>query len=64
MCLWKSIHYAYSLNIMFILDIPLFLFYRCFSRSAVNTYEGTHDVHALILGRAITGMQVFAPHVN
>merc|ERR1712100_868755 len=24
---------------------------------AVNTYEGTHDVHALILGRAITGLQ-------
>ena len=22
----------------------------------VNTYEGTHDVHALILGRAITGL--------
>ena len=27
---------------------------------AVNTYEGTHDVHALILGRAITGLQSFA----
>ena len=26
---------------------------------AVNTYEGTQDVHALILGRAITGMQAF-----
>ncbi len=26
----------------------------------VNTYEGTHDVHALILGRAITGHQAFA----
>ena len=25
----------------------------------VNTYEGTHDVHALILGRAITGVQAF-----
>ncbi len=25
----------------------------------VNTYEGTHDVHALILGRAITGMPAF-----
>ena len=24
-----------------------------------NTYEGTHDVHALILGRAITGLQAF-----
>jgi glutaryl-CoA dehydrogenase len=28
---------------------------------AVNTYEGTHDVHALILGRAQTGIQAFAP---
>lgn len=26
---------------------------------AVNTYEGTHDVHALILGKAITGIQAF-----
>jgi glutaryl-CoA dehydrogenase len=25
----------------------------------VNTYEGTHDIHALILGRAITGMAAF-----
>ncbi|KAK3852917.1 hypothetical protein Pcinc_040516 [Petrolisthes cinctipes] len=28
---------------------------------AVNTYEGTHDIHALILGRAITGLQAFSP---
>lgn len=27
---------------------------------AVNTYEGTHDIHALILGRAITGLQAFS----
>jgi len=26
---------------------------------AVNTYEGTHDIHGLILGRAITGIQAF-----
>ena len=26
---------------------------------AVNTYEGTHDVHALILGRAMTGLNAF-----
>jgi glutaryl-CoA dehydrogenase len=25
----------------------------------VNTYEGTHDIHALILGRAITGISAF-----
>ena len=27
---------------------------------AVNTYEGTHDVHGLILGRAQTGLQAFS----
>ena len=36
---------------------------RAFGESAtlasVNTYEGTHDVHALILGRAQTGLQAF-----
>ena len=25
----------------------------------VNTYEGTHDIHALILGRAQTNLQAF-----
>lgn len=29
---------------------------------AVNTYEGTHDIHALILGRAITDIPAFVPH--
>jgi glutaryl-CoA dehydrogenase len=28
---------------------------------AVNTYEGTHDIHALILGRAITDLPAFVP---
>lgn len=27
---------------------------------SVNTYEGTHDIHALILGRAITGLEAFS----
>lgn len=27
---------------------------------AVNTYEGTHDIHALIMGRAITGIPAFS----
>jgi len=27
---------------------------------AVNTYEGTHDIHALIIGRAMTGIAAFA----
>jgi len=31
---------------------------------AVNTYEGTHDVHALILGRAITGIPAFVPKAS
>jgi glutaryl-CoA dehydrogenase len=26
----------------------------------VNTYEGTHDIHALVLGRAQTGLQAFS----
>ena len=28
---------------------------------AVNTYEGTSDIHALILGKAITGIPAFSP---
>ncbi|HEV8119890.1 MAG TPA: acyl-CoA dehydrogenase family protein [Candidatus Polarisedimenticolia bacterium] len=28
---------------------------------AVYTYEGTHDIHTLILGQALTGLQAFAP---
>jgi glutaryl-CoA dehydrogenase len=31
---------------------------------AVNTYEGTHDVHALILGRAQTGLNAFGAQTN
>src|SRR3546814_4953611 len=30
----------------------------------VNTYEGTHDVHALILGRAQTGLQRSEEHTS
>lgn len=30
---------------------------------AVNTYEGTHDIHGLILGRAITGIPAFVPRM-
>jgi glutaryl-CoA dehydrogenase len=26
---------------------------------AVNTYEGTHDIHALIIGRGVTGISSF-----
>jgi glutaryl-CoA dehydrogenase len=34
---------------------------HCMNLEAVNTYEGTHDIHALILGRAITGISAFVP---
>ena len=34
---------------------------HCMNLEAVNTYEGTHDVHALVLGRGITGIAAFAP---
>lgn len=30
----------------------------------VNTYEGTHDIHGLIIGRAITGLQAFSTDAN
>ena len=33
---------------------------RLVNLEVVNTYEGTHDVHALILGRAITGIAAFS----
>ena len=31
---------------------------------SVNTYEGTYDIHGLILGRALTGIQAFTPLGN
>ncbi|HEY5550749.1 MAG TPA: acyl-CoA dehydrogenase [Opitutaceae bacterium] len=31
---------------------------------SVNTYEGTHDIHALVLGRAQTGIPAFGPSVS
>lgn len=31
---------------------------------SVNTYEGTYDIHGLILGREITGIQSFQPRGN
>jgi glutaryl-CoA dehydrogenase len=34
--------------------------YHVMNLEAVNTYEGTHDIHALILGRAQTGLQAFS----
>ena len=32
---------------------------RCMNLEALNKYEGTHDIHALIIGRAITNLQAF-----
>ncbi|MDZ7692632.1 MAG: acyl-CoA dehydrogenase family protein [Balneolaceae bacterium] len=31
---------------------------------SVNTYEGTYDIHGLILGRELTGIQAFKPRGN
>ena len=31
---------------------------------AVNTYKGTHNIHALSLGREITGIPAFVPHAS
>ncbi len=31
---------------------------------SVNTYEGTYDIHGLILGREVTGLQAFVPRGN
>jgi glutaryl-CoA dehydrogenase len=36
------------------------VFRHVMNLEAVNTYEGTHDIHALILGRAQTGIQAFS----
>jgi len=33
---------------------------HCMNLESVNTYEGTHDIHALILGRAMTGIPAFS----
>ena len=35
------------------------IFRHAMNLETVNTYEGTHDIHALILGRAMTGLQAF-----
>ena len=32
---------------------------HCMNLESVNTYEGTHDIHALILGRSQTGIPAF-----
>ena len=41
-------------------SVPVNLMRHAQNLETVNTYEGTHDVHALILGRAQTGIQAFA----
>jgi len=37
------------------------IFRHLVNLETVNTYEGTHDIHALILGNAITGIPAYAP---
>jgi len=41
------------------IELILILPSHVMNLESVNTYEGTHDIHALILGRAITGLQAF-----
>ena len=49
----KNVHRVYKYSLLS-LHFP-------FHFQAVNTYEGTHDIHALIVGRGITGLQAFQP---
>jgi alkylation response protein AidB-like acyl-CoA dehydrogenase len=42
------------------ISIEYYMMRHAHNLETVNTYEGTHDVHALILGRAITGIQAFS----
>ena len=48
-----------SFNTLSPVILALYLLF-CVS-NLVNTYEGTHDIHSLILGRSITGLQAFVP---
>ena len=41
------------------IDISYGVMRHLINLETVNTYEGTHDIHALILGRAQTGLQAF-----
>lgn len=36
------------------------IFRHLVNLETVNTYEGTHDIHALIIGNAITGIPAYA----
>jgi glutaryl-CoA dehydrogenase len=40
------------------------IFRHCSNLHVANTYEGTHDIHALILGKQLTGLQAFKPEPN
>lgn len=41
------------------IDLGFHVIRHLLNLETVNTYEGTHDIHALILGRAQTGLQAF-----
>ena len=45
---------------MMAMTMTMTTFRHVMNLEAVNTYEGTHDIHALILGRGITGIPAFA----
>lgn len=46
------------------MSVGVVLVYFCRSNCDLFTDEGTHDIHALILGKAITGLQAFKPEPN
>jgi hypothetical protein len=50
----RDMHGGYGIQIEYHMMRPVSIL------ETVDTYEGTHDVHALILGRAITGIQAFS----
>lgn len=41
-------------------NLFFFVILTCYDFKLIFAFIGTHDIHALILGRAITGIQAFA----
>lgn len=41
-------------------ELVFFVILTCYDFKLIFAFIGTHDIHALILGRAITGIQAFA----
>lgn len=58
-CMYILYMYVYTLCVGNGVSDEYHVIRHMMNLEAVNTYEGTHDIHALILGRAITGLQAF-----